>query len=376
MQSLNSLYFPETILPRHLRSCLLLLPDTLHFLQPVEPDRATPDESVESDLFMEQGICQVHTPSLLGKDRPRFLELIQEIRQQKDSIAERFSALTLAHLSQEQNSGEQSHHALMASMLGGRLPEQSNTEEGDNKAALWQARLILTLAEILDKEEAELALQLSTIDDTELNLFQELKGEDDRETDREADPFAELLRIKAKLSQPRPGTIKRRLQAWTTLYASGSLPENFWFWMTSLEEAAELLISRYESRSNQVSVPLLLLNLPEQIDMREEDALKSIRSFQEKATSIRQAITEKLTAIVTLGHLDLVDPVALLPDAGILVRDWNDLIEYSFPEEQFGRRVLDLQLLANVSLDQLVRNESSDKQKNSLCHGIVALCRE
>jgi hypothetical protein len=376
MQSLNSLYFPETVLPRHLRNCLLLLPDTLHFLQSVEPDSQATDESTDSDLFMEQGICQVHTPSLLGKDRERFVGLIRGIRQQKASMAEQLSALTLAHLSQEQNSGEHNHHAIMASLLDGQLPDQSNSDNDGHEAALWQARLVLTLAEILDKEEAELAIQLSDIDSNELDLFQELKGEEESGTDAEENPFAELLRIKAKLSQPRPGTVKRRLQAWTTLYASGTLPENFWFWMTGLEEAAELLINRYESRSNRVAVPLLLLNLPEQIYMRDEDALQSIRSFQKKATPIRRAITEKLTAIVNQGHLNLVDPVALFPDAGVLARDWNDLVEYSFPEERFGRQKLDFQFLANISLDQLVRDETADEQKDSLCHGIVALCRE
>ncbi|MCF8056302.1 MAG: hypothetical protein K9K37_06650 [Desulfocapsa sp.] len=376
MQSLNSLYFPETVLPRHLRNCLLLLPDTLHFLQPVEPDRSLTEDTAESDLFTERGISQAHTPSLLGKDRERFMGLILKIRQQKNSIAEQLSALTLAHLSQEQNSGEHNHHAIMASLLDGQIPGNSGPKESSNEAALWQARLVLALAEILDKEEAELAMQLSDIDDDELNLFQELKGQEEGGPDGEENPFAELLRIKAKLSQPRPGSVKRRFQAWTILYGSGALPENFWLWMTGLEEAADLLISKYESWSNRVSVPLLLLNLPEQIYMRDADGLKSIRNFQEKSMDVRQAIIEKLAAIVALDHLDLVDPVALLPDAGILARDWNDLVEYCFPEEKFGRQKLDLQFLANISLDQLFRNESGEEQKDSLCHGIVALCRE
>ena len=376
MQSLNSLYFPETVLPRHLRNCLLLLPDTLHLLQPVEPDGTKADETAESDLFTEQGICQVHTPSLLGKDRERFMGLIREIRQQKDSIAEQLSALTLAHLSQEQNSGEHNHHAIMASLLDGQLPDKCHSKEEQHEAALWQARLVLALAEILDKEEAELAMQLSDIDDNELNLFQELKGEGDSGIDAEESPFAELLRIKAKLSQPRPGTVKRRFQAWTTLYRSGPLPENFWFWMSSQEEAAELLIGKYESQSNRVSVPLLLLNLPEQITMRDQDSLESIRSFHEKAVKVRRDIIEKLTTLVTLDHLNLVDPVALLPDAGTLARDWNELIEYFFPEERFGRQKLDLQFLANISLDRLVCDRATEEQKDSPCHGIVAFCRE
>lgn len=376
MQSLNSLYFPETLLPRHLRNCLLLLPDTLHLLQPVEPGDDDTDESTDTDLFMEQGICQVHTPSLLGKERERFMGLVEEIRTRKDCFAEQLSSLTLAHLSDEQGCGEHNRQAIMSSLIGGQVPGDRESEEETRKATLWQARLVLVLAEILDKEEAELAMKLSDIGDDELALFQELKGEGEDTTEGEEDPFAELMRIKANLSQPRPGTVKRRLQAWKTLYASGTMPEDFWFWITSQEEAAELLINNYEEKSGRNSVPLLLLDIPEQIYMREKDGLDSIRNFQEQAATIRQDIIGKLTAIVSKDHLNIVDPVALLPDAGILARDWNDLIEYYFPKERFGRKKLDLQFLANVSLDQLIRHETTADQTDTLCHSIVALCRD
>ena len=376
MQSLNCLYFPETTLPHHLRNCLLLLPDTLHFLQPVEPDSSVPEELTDGDLFAEQGLCQSHTPLPLGKDRERFTGLIEEIKNRKDSIAEQLGALTLAHLSQKQDQDEQSHHTIMASLLGGQLPVKNDQSSSPREDALWQARLVLTLAETLDKEEAELASQLSDIDADELSLFQELKGEEEKEQDTEDNPFAELQRIKAKLSQPRPGSIRRRFQAWTTLYAAGRMEQNFWLWMTAMEEAAELLIGKYESCCDRVSVPLLRLNLPQQIYMREADALESIRSFQEKSATLRQAISEQLTAIVNQGHMNLVDPVALLPDAGVLARDWNELVEYVFPVEEFGRQQLDFQLLANISLDRLFRNTADDGENGAPRHGIVALCRE
>ncbi len=369
MQSLNSLYFPETVLPQHLRNTLLLLPDSLHFLQPVEGD-----DSTSADLFMEKRICQAHTPSPLGKDRDRFLGLIREIQEQKGNNAEQFSSLTLAHLSEEMQRGDQNHRSIMSNLLGGSAIPESISEEENNAEKLWQSRLVLALAEILDKEEAELAENFSNIDSSELDLFQALKGEIDAEsgTDDE-DPFAELTRIRSKLNQQRPGTIKKRLQAWKSFYASGKLAEEFWLWTTNNEEAGELLISNYESASSRVSVPLLRLNIPEQMLMREKDALEAIQHFHGKATEVRQQIIEKLHSIVKQSHLDLVDPVALLPDAGTLSRDWNDLIEYYFPESKFGCSVLDLQFLANFSLDQLVRKEPTT---DGLCHSIVAICRE
>ncbi|MBU0944478.1 MAG: hypothetical protein KJ804_22470 [Proteobacteria bacterium] len=376
MQSLNSLYFPQTALPRHQRDCLLLLADTLHLLQPVEPSDEATDESSASDLFMDRGICQVHTPSPLGKDRDRFLGLIHDIRNRKDNYAEQLSSLTLANLSKKEASGEHNHLAIVANLLDGKTLINKEAVEENQAEKLWQARLVLALAEILDQEEAELASSLSDIDGEELALFQELKGEAEDETEEEEDLFAELLRIKAKMGQPRPGTMKRRFQAWKTLYNSGPLPENYWLWITCEEEAADLLLSNYEAQSGRLSAPLLLLDLPEQLYLRQEDAIKHIEAFQEEGAALRASISEKLTAIIKLGHLDLVDPVALLPDAGILARDWNELIDYHFPAERFGRRKLDLQLLANVSLDRLLRGPGASQQKDDICHGVMALCRE
>ena len=262
----------------------------------------------------------------------------------------------------------------MTTLLGGNTPPESNTDEGNDAEKLWQDRLVLALAEILDKEEAELAENFSNIDSNELDLFQALKGEMDAETESdEEDPFAELTRIRSKLSQQRPGTIKRRLQAWKAFYTSGKLAEDFWLWITSNEEAGELLISQYETVSTRVSVPLLRLNVPEQMLMREQDALEAIRQFHKGAATIRQQIIDVLSQIVKQNHLDLVDPVALLPDAGVLARDWNDQAEYYFPESKFGRRSLDFQFLANFSLDQLVRKETTT---DGLSHSIVAICRE
>ncbi len=371
MQSLNSLYFPETVLPQHLRNTLLLLPDTLHFLQPVEGGNFT-----ANDPFMEKGICQAHTPFPLGKDKDRFLALIGEIQEQKSSNAAQFSHLTLAHLSEELQRGDQNHRSIMSTLKDGQVTSTSEEDAEQQQAKLWQARLVLVLAEILDIEEAELAEQFSDIDATELSLFQDLKGEIDGDREEETDdPFAELTRIRAKLNQQRPGTIKKRFQAWKTFYASGNIPDNFWLWTTAIEEAGEILIGNYEEKSGRVSVPLLRLNLPEQMQMREADGLEAIQQFHKKSDTVRQKIIAKLYPIVQQSHLSLVDPVALLPDAGLLARDWNDLVEYYFPKERFGRKILDLQFLANISLHQLFRNEA-ETQPGELCHGIVALCRE
>ncbi len=378
MQTLNSLYFPQTTLPAHLLSCLLLLPDTMHFLQPVEPDiTGETDKATDCDLFMEPGICQAHTPAPLGKERTRFLELIKDIETRKDSYAEQLSALTLANLSAKKDNSEKSHQTIMASLLGGHgEATQEASDDDSRKEELWQARLVLALAERLDKEEAELAASMANIDSDELSLFQDLKGEmDGEEVDGEENPFAELQAIRAKMGQPRPGAMKKRFQSWKTLYGAGPLPENFWFWITTDEEAAELLSTNYEIQSKRTTVPLLLLDIPRQLAIETKDTRDLIKNFQEEAASLRQTISQKLREIISQPHLNLVDPIALLPDAGILARDWNEMIDYHFPEEQFGRQKLNLQFLANIPFNTLL-NAPAATQQSDLQHGILAICEQ
>ena len=174
--------------------------------------------------------------------------------------------------------GDQNYRSIRTNLQGGSAIPDSITDEANNAERLWQNRLVLALAEILDKEEAELAENFSNIDSSEMDLFQALKGEIDAEAGtEEEDPFAELTRIRSKLSQQRPGTIKRRLQAWKSFYASGKLAEEFWLWITANEEAGEMLISHYEAVSTRVSVPLLRLNIPEHMLMREQIGRASCR---------------------------------------------------------------------------------------------------
>ena len=323
---------------------------------------------------MEQGRCQAHTPAPLGKDRERFLALLHDIETRKDSYAEQLSGITLANLSDQKDNSEKSHQTIMTSLLDGQgITKQTVTDE-TLQEQLWQARLVLSLAETLDKEEADLAMILADIDSDEISLFDNLKGEMDGETaEDETNPFAELQAIKAKMGQPRPGAMKKRFQAWKTLYASGTLPEDFWFLTTTDEEAAELLCTEYETQSGKTTAPLLLLDLPGNISLEAKDNRDQIERFRKETEQLRADIISKLTDIVSMPHLNLIDPVALLPDAGILARDWNEIIDYHFPVEQFGRRSLDLQFLANIGMDTLFKAQP-DSEQTGLKHGVLAIC--
>ena len=202
MNTFDTLYFPDTVLPLYQQFPLALFFNTIHLLQPVE---AKEDENDSSDPgsypFTEKGFCQVHTPSKLGVDRDRFLHLLHDIRNKKDAYVEQLSYLTLASLSAPASRGDNSKQAILSSLLQG-MEQDTDARDEQERLALWQARLVLKIAEILDQEEEELALQLAAIDDREIDLFRTLQGEilESGEGDEVVeDPFQELLELKQKL---------------------------------------------------------------------------------------------------------------------------------------------------------------------------------
>ena len=116
-----------------------------------------------------------------------------------------------------------------------------------------------------------------------------------------------------------------------------------------------------------------MLDLPGHIYLEAKDSRDRIDRFRKETEQLRTDLISKLTEIVSLPHLNLVDPVALLPDAGILARDWNEILDYHFPEEEFGRRSLDLQFLANIGTDTLF-NAPPEPNQTKLQHSVLAIC--
>ena len=121
-------------------------------------------DSVQSILHLRWG------------DRDRFLHLLHDIRNKKDAYVEQLSYLTLASLSAPTSRGDSSKQAILSSLFQG-VEQGSDARTEQDRLALWQARLVLKIAEILDREEEELAWQLATIDDQEIALFRRLQGE-------------------------------------------------------------------------------------------------------------------------------------------------------------------------------------------------------
>ncbi len=328
-----------------------------------EPDQT---QAPKDDHFTESHFCQVHTPAPLGPDRDRFLRLIQDIRLRKDDYAAQLSSLTLAALSEKGKNQEGSHNDILGAL---RKPSSSASA---NDEALWQARLVLKIGEILDTEEDELNLQLAELSEQKNRLFNELQGDsgesgsiDSEDTDD--DLFAEILEQQEQIGRPAGSTLRNRFRAWQKLYRAGVIPDQPSIWTTRCRESAEVIADRYETRSGRSIAPLLHLALPARLPGQGAEAL--ISAFRTETGELRQTLRQKLQELAEGEELVLVEPTILLPEAEAYQEQWQAALDTHFPSARYGRLPLTVNLLANISLEQLLRDEGPVAQQTHGTHG-------
>jgi len=374
MNTLDTLYFPDTVLSPHRLFPLALVFNSIHLLQPVED--ADPSSAADSYPFMETGFCQVHTPSRLGADRERFLHLVNDIQNRKDNYVEQLSYLSLASLSAPANRGDDTKETIISSLVQD-MRQQDGRGDEEERLALWQARLVLKIAEILDREEEELVQQMAAIDDQEIALFRRLQGEireSGEEEGSEDDPFQELLELRQKMNQPRPGMIKNRLRAWSRLYLSGPLPELV-LWTTCRQEAADILLEQYEKECGQAPVSILQINLPAKFsDDNSDDTVKLIERIEQFKAAMQPRLQELTAAVNGLPAREISDlhpPASLLPQMESWQENWNSRLESSFPANRFGRAILTIHLLAGMPCAKLfAKTGGTDAPRQ---HGLLAV---
>lgn len=318
MKTLEALYFPGTEIYSGSQFPVFLLFHTLHLLQPVEP---LENADNTADIFKTAGLCQAHTPCPLGENRDRFLHLIRDLRERKDDYAAQLSSLTVASLSAPRPSIDDTEQGIVSSLLGRH--GVAGQPRNDSEEQLWQARLVLKIGEILDREEEEVAMHMALLDDEEENVFKALQGETE---DEEESLFTELRQLKEKLSRPSAATIKNRLAAWSRLYlADQAIAPGIW--LTHMVEAADILHERYENRIATSAPVLAEFELPANIGWAGQEALDKIRMFREHNSELLTAVEKALSALST----EQLKPLA---------ERWQAAIDSAFPREATGRSPL------------------------------------
>ncbi len=360
MNTLNSLLFPDTTISSDRQLPLFLLFSPVHIIQAVEDETAS-EKNELPDTFMENGFCQVHTPSPLGKDRERFLHLVGDIKNRKDDYAAQLSALTVASMSASDS--ENSQQAIMSSLLGPGEKVQHD-ETNKDREELWQARLVLKIAEILDQEEEEIAQAMSFLDNTESDVFERLHGTKNAGKISDENPLQDLSQLRKQLNQPRTQTIRNRFAAWKTLLGT-RLDKEFPLWVTTRNGAADIILERYESKSSQAAKPILDLKLPASTGTQLTQTLERMLSFREDATLPLNDFSETLLTISKDGHNKKEG--AALENSGVALQK---LLDTHYPSSHFGRISLTCYLLENWTSYSLF---SDTTRETSSCHGIIAL---
>ncbi len=373
MDTLETLYFPDTVTATDGQSTLFLFFDKVHFLRPVETneaDAAADDPTAGlTDTFMDGGFCQGHTPVPLGADRDRFLRLVHDIEQRKDDYAAQLSALTIASMSAPKKGTDETGFAIVSSLLGG-LDSDEAKETAELQAALWQARLVLAIGEILDREEEEIADALSILDKSEENLFDRLLGKDEEEEDA---PFTDLAHLREKIDLPRPGMIRNRFKAWLSLYRAGNLP-NWRLWTTTRPEAADILLEMYEEKTGKAALPFWQIELPAATGIERQDHLNKITAFKEDAGPLTARIAGEFNRIIRLDPPADSEPEAVLPEGAAWGEQWASLLERHFPAELYGRSPFRFHMLRSLSLPELAGADHHGTQPGpGMRHGILAV---
>jgi hypothetical protein len=368
MDTLKTLYFPDTVITTDGQSPLFLFFDLVHFLQPVEEDGAEQPAARLSDTFMDKGFCQVHTPAPLGIDRDRFLHLVHDIEKRKDDYAAQLSSLTIASMSAPHRNNEGSKSAILSELLGRSQDLEAKEKEAAQRAELWQARLVLAMAEILDREEEEIADALSILDKSKTDLFDRLLGKD-KESEDDA-LFTDLDQLREKVDLPRPGMVKNRLKAWLSLYRAGNLPD-WWLWTTTRPEAADIFLETYEKKTGKTAIPFWQLELPAATGIELQDHMDKILAFKKEAEPLTVRIAAEFDKLVRQESAFEPEPAGLLPENSVWGEQWASLLETHFPAELYGRTPFRFHLLGNLRFSELT--DTHAETDSGVKHGILAV---
>ncbi len=365
MNALETLFFPDTIISTDQQFPLFLFFSPVHIIEPVEGAESDKEEGRPTDTFMDKGFCQVHTPAPLEEDRERFLHLINDIKNRKDDYAAQLSALTVASMSTPGKQSDDTKGAIVSSLLGTSGIQQEDKAQNAALEKLWQARLVLKIAEILDQEEEEIAHALTFLDDTELDLFNRLQGKDGDFS--EDNPYEDLMQLRKRLNKPRRENIKNRFRAWETLQKLLPHP-NCRVWTTTREEAADIVLEMYEKKTGEAALPLFRTVLPARSGMNIKESLEKITAFKEEAHELLLEISENLERVFLQKTVN--GSITFLPDEETWEEKWLTLLEVHYPESSYGRTPLTFHLLVNREPASLFNETDNESNGN---HGLIAV---
>lgn len=337
MCALKTLYFPGTAIYSAQQYPMFLLPGKMHILQPIENMPWAADQELV-DTFIKNDFCQGYTPCPLGENRERFIHLVDDIRNRKDDYAAQLSHLTLAALSTSKKEKKESRGDIISALIGSH-----NLDTPAGLAAeteIWQARLVLKLAEILEKEEEELSQSLSILEDHEADVLQALQGEEDLED--EDNPFADLQQLKKSLISQGSGANKNRLRSWARLHQEEQKDVHaITHFITDNKDAAELLLDKYQDITGVPAAVMASFSIPALTGWDAAEVVPAICTFRHDNADILKTVE------AVISGQELAETESL--------EKWNQAINHDFPEGKYGRKTVTVYSIEKYTCEDLLK---------------------
>lgn len=286
------------------------------YLQALENDPSLDQElnALLQDLH-ENGQLTFIAPAPLGKDRERFLSLVQDVARRRDDYLSQFSTFNMANV--EQSPLGESSNAIIS-----QLGADAHEEVDEHREILWQARLLLKLGELFDQEQQEIKAQLAAMDAKESALLKELR----EETDASFSLTQDIFQAQGESDNFMP----HRLKAWSQMYCLGpqKSSQDMTVFITDHMETVErirdaqvdgfapeamksisLILPAYEQKAEAVNCSVLKASTPmskvEQLCTALLDESTTDEECQELAQAIQSQIDEHVTSVGARVQLHL-----------------------------------------------------------------------
>lgn len=367
MESLDTLIFPDTNIFHEECYPLLLFFTPLHFLQLVEPgsDSNADDEAAH---FLKSGLCQAHIPAPLGDNQEKFLRLIGDMKaRSKEYVAQLRTLIIDCATAPAGSEAANPKHTIISSLLHKHGIKHYSSEAELN---LWQARLVLALAEILYKNEDDLHDELSFFTEEEIAMFHILQKENEQAED---EPLSELDNLRTQQEKHHVGNTIKRFEAWLRLLKNRPAPRVN-IWLTTTRVSADQVFARYESANQGRAVPVLKLVFPAHIMASGKYVIEQIQAFQQASRHIRQGLITDFQRIVTTVPYVADVHESLLPYKTDWAEQWQVMLEDYFPAAKDGRSDVTFYLLPNQTIPKLLSLPTPDDTTiGHAAHGLLAL---
>ena len=336
MKRQSVVIFPDTIPSEQVCIPLIQVFEPLVYCQPVENDQESQDMGFLCRDMVNHSFCKFVAPAPLGHDRVRFQHLISDIRIRKDDYAAQLGHLSIASIPTGLRPEKETKSSIVAGLLSSHGIREGRSER--KEMLLWQARLVLKLAEQYDEDQYQLRSEMDKITGREKGLFSELRSESEQ-----AYPLTEKLFAG---SMEGVGQQRLRLKAWARIFSLGILGEDVpQCFVTTSAEALDHLAEENERRTG--SRPSQCINLILPAYCSEKETFSSLhQQFQRDGADL----LEKLASIINKRS----QPSEL--ERGLFGEEkspWTNLLEQVFPVGDWGRCRLILYNFASVPARQL-----------------------